>query len=337
MCDLRSVWPMGGPAAGGTRVYLAGTMFSRKLAVTFSFGDDMHLTTANATLVMPGLIEVVTPTVSAGAGVLPRTAYVHFSGCRSRAVQRTTFTFWSVTPPRLPRCFAHEGCDRPPVLFDQLSGLPPTHPAMRHDTLIVRSLPPASRCEDWLALHPMSAASCKHAAQRMPGARWDGLVARHSQHRGAAAGFVGCVYWPAVRGSGSRQGRVQFISGGGSGSGIRGGGRGTYGGGGGCHLWAQGGRCLCIGPPAEPTRTHPCARHLVSLLSKRADLGAATGTQRRTRLIEGSKESQDRTEAEPQRSPAAEISSRHSRPRRRRCSFAHTARFAPCVCCCRHA
>ena len=77
MCDrthVRSIYPHGGPASGGTRVWLSGSLFNERSAasVTFSFGPELQLRSTNATLITrDGLAAVVTPHVPASAGALP--------------------------------------------------------------------------------------------------------------------------------------------------------------------------------------------------------------------------------------------------------------------------
>ena len=302
MCDraiVRTIFPHGGPSSGGTRVWLSGSFFNTRSAAsaTFSFGPDLHLRSTNVTLItVHGLVEVVTPPVPASAGALPRTARVFLTGsCRGATISDrspssgpnavATFTFWTTAPSRLPRCFGpSDRCDRPPLLFDRLSSLPPVYPSARYAAML-RSLPPGSRCTDWPALSALTESRCHMMAQRLPRARWEGRV------EARAGGFEGCVLWLGSGAAHSMVLRVQYQSAcpvdrcgpaKGQGKGKSRGGDATaatattMAAGGGCDLWPRGGRCLCLGLPPKPMLQDACARHLVSLYGPPRDLGAAT-------------------------------------------------------------
>ena len=302
MCDraiVRTIFPHGGPSSGGTRVWLSGSFFNTRSAAsaTFSFGPDLHLRSTNVTLItVHGLVEVVTPPVPASAGALPRTARVFLTGsCRGATISDrspssgpnavATFTFWTTAPSRLPRCFGpSDRCDRPPLLFDRLSSLPPVYPSARYAAML-RSLPPGSRCTDWPALSALTESRCHMMAQRLPRARWEGRV------EARAGGFEGCVLWLGSGAAHSMVLRVQYQSAcpvdrcgpaKGQGKGKSRGGdvtaatATTMAAGAGCDLWPRGGRCLCLGLPPKPMLQDACARHLVSLYGPPRDLGAAT-------------------------------------------------------------
>ena len=263
------------------------------MSVTFSFGpgpQELRIKTTNVSFVSDGLIEVYAPPIPASAGVLPRTTRVHATGCHnSRELldrldalpsrHSATFTYWPVgnPPSRLPRCFARDDCDRPPALFDELTGIP----LVRHDvrsrvTLVLRSIPPGSRCEEWSALKPISLATCKQLVPRLLNARWEGAAAKQLGSRRGTASFTGCVLRPA---SAATKPSVEYSwnvrkdqylwS-------VRNGSRTS----GGCDLWPKGGRCLCIGAPPTSMASSPCATRLVSLFRKQRDLGEATSTRR---------------------------------------------------------
>ena len=296
---MRTIFPHGGPSSGGTRVWLSGSFFNTRSAAsaTFSFGPDLHLRSTNVTLItVHGLVEVVTPPVPASAGALPRTARVFLTGsCRGATISDrspssgpnavATFTFWTTAPSRLPRCFGpSDRCDRPPLLFDRLSSLPPVYPSARYAAML-RSLPPGSRCTDWPALSALTESRCHMMAQRLPRARWEGRV------EARAGGFEGCVLWLGSGAAHSMVLRVQYQSAcpvdrcgpaKGQGKGKSRGGDATaatattMAAGGGCDLWPRGGRCLCLGLPPKPMLQDACARHLVSLYGPPRDLGAAT-------------------------------------------------------------
>jgi len=302
MCDrslVRTCFPHGGPSVGGTRVWLSGSFFNERSAasVTFSFGPDLQLRSTNVTLItVHGLVEVVTPPVPASAGALPRTARVFLTGaCRGATISDrspssgpnavATFTFWTTAPSRLPRCFGpSDRCDRPPLLFDRLSSLPPVYPSARN-AVMLRSLPPGSRCTDWPALSALTESRCHMMALRLPRAHWEGRV------EARAGGFEGCVLWLGSGAAHTMVLRVQYQSacpvgrcGRAKGQG-KGKGRGgdvtaatatTMAAGAGCDLWPRGGRCLCLGLPPKPLLQDACAKHLVSLYGPPRDLGAAT-------------------------------------------------------------
>lgn len=268
-------WPLGGPAIGGSTLYLRTIGADHGVVhqgVIFSFGhDDVRLRTRNVTFHSATLVEVVTPSVPPTVGLLPRTARVYFA-CSQKARQSerrdlgqhiATFTFWLDRPSRLPLCFDASNCDRPPALLDIAAGVTPRAAARLAgmSALAPRVLPPGGRCEDWRALRGVRGPpECQRAAT-LVAARWDGVAPGRPQS------FAGCTLWRSARGPGF----VRFIqappqtqrSAAANAA---------------CDITSRGGHCLCVGPSAAKPLQTPCGQSLSALFGFRKDLAHASST-----------------------------------------------------------
>ena len=272
-------WPLGGPAIGGSTLYLRTIGADHgvvRQGVIFSFGhDDVRLRTRNVTFLSATLVEVVTPSVPPTVGLLPRTARVYFA-CSQKARQSerrdlgqhiATFTFWLDRPSRLPLCFDASNCDRPPALLDIAAGITP-RAAARLAGMSARAprvLPPGGRCNDWRALRDVRGPpECQRAAT-LVAARWDGVVPGRPQS------FAGCTLWRSARGPGlvrfiqaPPQSPKSAVSSTASKAA--------------CDITSHGGHCLCVGPSAAKPLQTPCGQSLSALFGFRKDLAHASST-----------------------------------------------------------